>query len=144
MLGVLTCRRVVAATILQLVYLDRLFETNWTLRAFPYYICTQFVLFTSVSSACAVYIWPFLRSLRSGLMMANNTQFTSHYALSKLSNTNPVTIPRSIATLGSKNRENRDRRDYIEVTTENIISSQPSPWAESSTGGGSNTRQPEL
>ncbi|KAI1762687.1 hypothetical protein GGR53DRAFT_500385 [Hypoxylon sp. FL1150] len=77
---------VIIATICQLIYLPRLFEDDYTLRSFPYYICSQLVQFTSFSATCIVYFWPLLRSLQSGLMAANtNTTFTSQFPLTKLS-----------------------------------------------------------
>ena len=64
------------------MYLDRLFEENYTLRAFPYYLCVQIAQFASIAAACVVYLWPFLQSLRSGLMWADNlneSAFSSKY-----------------------------------------------------------------
>ncbi|KAK3686191.1 hypothetical protein B0T22DRAFT_443276 [Podospora appendiculata] len=63
-------------TVFQLVYLPRLFESNFTLRAFPYYLSVQAVQFASISTTCVVYLWPLLDSLRSGLMWTDNMDAT--------------------------------------------------------------------
>jgi hypothetical protein len=116
---------VIAATVLQLVYVGRLFEDNFTFRAFPYYISMQLVLFVSILAACVVYFWPFLRSLRSGLMSANATTLTSQYPLTrpskgtfrnKESNLSPSAI--------------RKKRGYLEITRSRT------PMEQSTTGTG--------
>ncbi|KAI1414622.1 hypothetical protein F5Y13DRAFT_188287 [Hypoxylon sp. FL1857] len=68
----------ITAIVCQLIYLPRLFEDNFTLRGYPYFLCMQLVQFTSFSSACAVYFLLFLRSLQSGFLQASNSPpFTS-------------------------------------------------------------------
>ncbi|OTA93981.1 hypothetical protein M434DRAFT_282681 [Hypoxylon sp. CO27-5] len=109
----------IVATICQLVYLPRLFEDDYTLRGFPYYLSMQFVQFSSISAACAAYFWPFLRSVRSGLISADNKAFTSEYALSKLRGT-----PRNGANadlVSGSSSKNRDRSNYIKITTDNTV-----------------------
>ncbi|CAJ2502235.1 Uu.00g096290.m01.CDS01 [Anthostomella pinea] len=109
---------VIAATVCQLVYLPRLFEENYTLRAFPYYLSTQLVQLFGISTACVIYFWPFLRSLSTGQMWANNTTFPSKYALSKLS------VPNRSGqhvSPGSPTAKDRSRRDYMKITAENIV-----------------------
>ncbi|KAI0836629.1 hypothetical protein F5Y06DRAFT_298314 [Hypoxylon sp. FL0890] len=109
----------IVAAICQLVYLPRLFEDDFTLRGFPYYLSMQFVQFSSISAACAAYFWPFLRSLRSGLISADNRAFTSEYALSKLRGT-----PRNGANgdlVSGSSSKNRDRSNYIKITTDNTV-----------------------
>ncbi|KAI2626989.1 hypothetical protein GGS26DRAFT_147777 [Hypomontagnella submonticulosa] len=106
----------IAATILQLSYLPRIFEENFTLRGFPYYICLQFVVFASISSACAVYFWPFLRSLQSGFLQANGSSYTSPYILAQLS-----ASARSREQSGGGrtiDSQGRNRKDYIKITTD--------------------------
>ncbi|KAK3944392.1 hypothetical protein QBC46DRAFT_216068, partial [Diplogelasinospora grovesii] len=115
---------VIVATICQLSYLPRLFEDDYTIGALPYYLCTQFVQCTSISTACVVYFWPLLRSLRTGLMWANNTTFTSQYALSKLSGSNPSRDARSQDTSEGVPSQHRDRRNYIQITTDHVIASE--------------------
>ncbi|KAK4216302.1 hypothetical protein QBC37DRAFT_417370 [Rhypophila decipiens] len=63
---------VIIPTIVRLVYLPRLFERNFTLLAFPYYLCTEIIQFAAISTNCVVYFWPLLHSLRTGLMWADN------------------------------------------------------------------------
>ncbi|XXH04146.1 polyamine transporter tpo5 [Hypoxylon texense] len=111
--------RAIAATICQLVYLPRLFETDFTLRGFPYYLSMQFVQFASISAACAAYFWPFLRSLRSGLISADNRAFTSQYALSKLRGSARNDTSGELVSGGSS--KNRDRSNYIKITTDNTV-----------------------
>ncbi|KAI1764097.1 hypothetical protein GGR53DRAFT_494968 [Hypoxylon sp. FL1150] len=110
----------IAATICQLVYLPRLFETDFTLRGFPYYLSTQFSQFASISAACAAYFWPFLRSLRSGLISADNRVFTSEYALSKLRGTARNDASGELILTGGSSK-NRDRSNYIKITTDNTV-----------------------
>ncbi|KAI1370480.1 hypothetical protein F4677DRAFT_457850 [Hypoxylon crocopeplum] len=109
----------IAATICQLVYLPRLSDEDFTLRGFPYYLSMQFVQFASISAACAAYFWPFLRSLRSGLISADNKAFTSEYALSKLRGTARSGTNIDLASGGSS--RNRDRSNYIKITTDNTV-----------------------
>lgn len=109
----------IAATICQLVYLPRLFEHDFTLRGFPYYLSMQFVQFASISAACAAYFWPFLRSLRSGLISADNRAFTSQYALSKLRGT-PHSGANGDLVTGTSSKS-RDRSNYIKITTDNTV-----------------------
>ncbi|QSZ36863.1 hypothetical protein DSL72_006746 [Monilinia vaccinii-corymbosi] len=111
------CRVVViAATICQLIYMPLLFGGNFTLRAFPYYICTQVVLCTSISAACVAYFWPFFRSLRTGLMSGDNRAFRSEYSLSRLTTRgNQKTLPSSLATNSTRNR---DPAHYINITAD--------------------------
>lgn len=109
----------IAATICQLVYLPRLFETDFTLRGFPYYLSMQLSQFASISAACAAYFWPFLRSLRSGLISADNRAFTSQYALSKLRGSARNDPSGELISGGSS--KNRDRSNYIQITTDNTV-----------------------
>src|SRR3569833_2521197 len=80
----------------------------------------QFVQFTSISTACIVYFWPLLRSLRSGLMWANNTTFTSHYALSRMRHTD-VSRAKTASSQGTLSSHSRERKDFIQITTEYAI-----------------------
>ncbi len=100
--------------ILQLVYLPRLFEDDFTFQSFPYYICTQAVQFTSISAACVAYFWPFLRSLRTGLMSSNNKTFISRYTLGGLN------LP-DVSDQGGVMGQRRSHRDYTRVTMDNAI-----------------------
>ncbi|KAI2618102.1 hypothetical protein GGR54DRAFT_184490 [Hypoxylon sp. NC1633] len=109
----------IAATISQLVYLPRLSEDDFTLQGFPYYLSMQFVQFASISAACAAYFWPFLRSLRSGLISADNRAFTSEYGLSKLRGTARNGTNMDLSTAASV--KNRDRSNYIKITTDNTV-----------------------
>ncbi|KAI4861997.1 hypothetical protein F4820DRAFT_451390 [Hypoxylon rubiginosum] len=109
----------IAATICQLVYLPRVFETDFTLRGFPYYLSMQFAQFASISAACAAYFWPFLRSLRSGLISADNRAFTSQYALSKLRGS--ARNDTSGELVSGDSSKNRDRSNYIKITTDNTV-----------------------
>ncbi|KAL7622855.1 hypothetical protein AAE478_006534 [Parahypoxylon ruwenzoriense] len=115
----------IIATICQLIYIPRLFEDDSTLRSFPYYLCMQLVQFASISAACAAYFWPFLRSLRSGLLAADNKAFTSEYALSKLRGTARNGTNMDLAT-GNSSR-NRDRSNYIKITTDNTVTTTVRP-----------------
>ncbi|KAI1099539.1 hypothetical protein F4804DRAFT_79623 [Jackrogersella minutella] len=123
----------IAAMICQLIYLPRLFEDDYTLRGFPYYLSMQFVQFGSISAACAAYFWPFLRSLRSGLISADTKAFTSEYALSKLrgSARNGANIDLASGT----SSKSRDRSNYIKITTDNTVTM-------STRGQGSGNEQP--
>ncbi|KAI2463018.1 hypothetical protein F4781DRAFT_151366 [Annulohypoxylon bovei var. microspora] len=109
----------IAAMICQLIYLPRLFEDNSTLRGFPYYLSMQFVQFASISAACAAYFWPFLRSLRSGLISADNKAFTSEYALSKLRGT--ARNGANVDMVSGTSSKSRDRSNYIKITTDNTV-----------------------
>ncbi|KAI1455335.1 hypothetical protein F4805DRAFT_275624 [Annulohypoxylon moriforme] len=109
----------IAAMICQLIYLPRLFEYNFTLRGFPYYLSMQFVQFVSIASACAAYFWPFLRSLRSGLISADNKAFTSEYALSKLRGT--ARNGANVDMVSGTSSKSRDRSNYIKITTDNTV-----------------------
>src|SRR5262245_36710996 len=76
---------------------------------FPYVICTQVVLCTSISTACMAYIWPFLKSLQSGLFWADHT----------VPNTANPTVnssksPSNLGQSASRRRE-EDRRAYVEI-----------------------------
>ncbi|KAI2638709.1 hypothetical protein GGS26DRAFT_602349 [Hypomontagnella submonticulosa] len=125
----------IAATICQLFYLPRLFEPDPTLQGFPFYLSMQFVQFASISAACAAYFWPFLRSLRSGLISADNRAFTSEYALAKLRGT-PRHGPNMDLVSGvsgvsggsgasGNSSKNRDRSNYIKITTDNTVTTMP-------------------
>ncbi|KAI9644489.1 hypothetical protein NHQ30_006510 [Ciborinia camelliae] len=107
------------ATICQLIYMPLLFGENFTLRAFPYYICTQVVLCTSISAACVAYFWPFFRSLRTGLMSGDNRVFRSEYSLSTLTRGNRKILPSSSATNSTRYR---DPASYIKITTDHTVS----------------------
>lgn len=74
----------------------------------------QLVQFTSIFAACVIYFWPLLRSLQTGLIWANNTSFAPQYALSRM-HKSPQETQGSTMTSQSKSR---DRRDYIEITTD--------------------------
>ncbi|KAF2962728.1 hypothetical protein GQX73_g10845 [Xylaria multiplex] len=107
---------VVITTINQLVYLPRLFEDDYTLSAFPYYLIQQLVQFTGFSATCIVYFWPFLRSIQSGLMTANaSTTFTTQFPLTKLSQPNREK-GRSAESVNIS--YNQDLRQYVEITTD--------------------------
>ncbi|KAI1140089.1 hypothetical protein F5Y05DRAFT_306443 [Hypoxylon sp. FL0543] len=123
----------IVAAICQLVYLPRLSGYDYTLRGFPYYLSMQFVQFSSISAACAAYFWPFLRSLRSGLISADNRAFTSEYALSKLRGTPRNGANGDMVSGGSS--KNRDRSNYIKITTDNTVTT-------SVRGQGSGTDKP--
>ncbi|KAI8965190.1 hypothetical protein F5Y11DRAFT_21140 [Daldinia sp. FL1419] len=110
----------IAATVCQLIYLPRLAEYDYTLRGFPYYLSMQFVQFASISAACAAYFWPFLRSLRSGFISANNRALTSDFALAKLRATPPSGANTSDLGSGGSS-QNRDRSKYIKITTDNTV-----------------------
>lgn len=112
------------ATIFQLIYLPRLFEDDYTLHAFPYYISIQFVQFASISATCVVYFLPFLRSLQSGLVWGDNTTFISNHSLAKMSK--PSRDATNERSNGSSNYErNRGHSNYIQITTENSVMSKP-------------------
>ncbi|KAF2270616.1 hypothetical protein CC78DRAFT_137569 [Lojkania enalia] len=76
---------VIIAIVFQGIYTPRLFTPNWTLSATPYFISTQIVQFLSISTVCVTYFWPFMKSLRSGLMWTDGSTFTTQYVLSNLS-----------------------------------------------------------
>ncbi|KAI5861115.1 hypothetical protein GGS23DRAFT_598643 [Durotheca rogersii] len=109
----------IIATAFQMTYIPRLFEDNFTLRSFPYYLSAQFVQFASISAACAAYLWPFLRSLRSGLFAADKTGFPSPYALSKLNK--GVRKDADVDMSAGNSSRNRDRSNYIKITTDNTV-----------------------
>lgn len=120
----LTFGRVIASTISLLIYLPRLFEEDFTLKAFPYYLSLQFAQFSSILSSCAVYFWPFLKSQRSGLLQLNSSlTFSSHYPLAMLSTPNSRTLVDSTATNG----RGTYRKDYIKITTDLSIGVSNSP-----------------
>ncbi|KAI1643974.1 uncharacterized protein F4817DRAFT_231417 [Daldinia loculata] len=116
----------IAATVCQLIYLPRLAEDDYTLRGFPYYLSMQFVQFASISAACAAYFWPFLRSLRSGFISANNRALTSDFALAKLRVTPPSGANTSDLGSGGSS-QNRDRSNYIKITTDNTVTTAARP-----------------
>ncbi|KAI0019383.1 hypothetical protein F4780DRAFT_780424 [Xylariomycetidae sp. FL0641] len=103
---------VAAATICQLVYLPRLSEPNYTLRAFPYWLSMQFVLFASILSACVIYFLPFLHSVQSGLLSANPQGLTPQLTLTNLSKAHNRT------THDDSTGRSRNRRDYVEIRTD--------------------------
>ncbi|KAH7304255.1 hypothetical protein B0I35DRAFT_445395 [Stachybotrys elegans] len=105
---------VVAASSCQIYYIPLLFGENFTYEAYPYYISMQLVQFCSVTAACAVYFWPFLRSLRSGLMHADASSLATQYPLSTLSCAYPSRFTVS-ANINSSTR-NEIREGYIEIT----------------------------
>lgn len=105
--------RTIIAIICQLVYLPRLFEDDFTLHSYPYYISTQSVQCTSVSTACITYFWPFLRSLQSGLMSADNRAFTPQYTLPALGSGD---AKNSCRDFQMPRGHTRDRREYINIT----------------------------
>ncbi|KAF2469111.1 uncharacterized protein BDR25DRAFT_170427, partial [Lindgomyces ingoldianus] len=59
---------VIVATIFQMIYTRRLFTHNWTHASVTYLLCTQILQLLSISTVCVAYFWPFMKSLRSGLM----------------------------------------------------------------------------
>ncbi|KAI1327326.1 hypothetical protein F5Y16DRAFT_399501 [Xylariaceae sp. FL0255] len=66
---------VIGATIVEIIYLPRRFEENFTLRAFPYYLAQQLVTFTTITASCVLYFWPLLRSLETGRIRGDNFMF---------------------------------------------------------------------
>ncbi|KAI0020709.1 hypothetical protein F4780DRAFT_740544 [Xylariomycetidae sp. FL0641] len=110
---------VIAITMVQLAYVHSLADPNFTLKAFPYYISTQFIQFTSITAACVVYFWPFLQSVQSHLMGADATVFTSQYPLVELSQQDSKVEAgcMSMATEAQGCRQ----VDFVEVTTDVII-----------------------
>ncbi|KAI0530389.1 hypothetical protein GGR58DRAFT_493580 [Xylaria digitata] len=111
----------IIATIFQLIYLPGLFRDDFTFEAFPYYLSMQLVQFTSLVTAFAVYFWPFLQSLRSGLIWLNDTTFSSQYALATLSRSNPR---EQGAKSGPEASINRGRRNYVKITTDISLSTE--------------------
>jgi len=111
---------VIIATICQLVYLPGLFQDDFTFQSFPYYISVQLAQFTSLFAACAVYFWPLLRSLRSGLIWINDVTFSQQYTLKTL--TTPDS--RRLESNGVPNdaSTNRNRRNYVRITTDISLS----------------------
>ncbi|GAW20776.1 hypothetical protein ANO14919_102870 [Xylariales sp. No.14919] len=110
-------------SIIQLIYLPRLFEPDYTLKAVPFYLATQATLFASISAACIVYFWPFLRSLQSGLVSANNKSFTSQYVLSRLPKPQERISKHAAPDVRSVMRSARDTRSYVQITTEHHVDS---------------------
>lgn len=109
------------ATICQLVYLPGLYERNPTLRAFPYYLSMQFVQFSSISTACFIYFIPFFQSLQSGHLGTISTTSPPKYPLAAM----PKATQETLTTLGQTNTStSRDRGDYIEITTDNWVTSE--------------------
>ncbi|KAI1078492.1 hypothetical protein F5B20DRAFT_547215 [Whalleya microplaca] len=106
---------VILSTICQLIYLPRLFDHNFTLHAFPYDISMQFGVFTSILASCVVYLWPLLQSLQSGFMSANNPEGLHEHPLKSLSK---PTLPKSHSGAATLDSRTRDRREYIEITTD--------------------------
>lgn len=103
------------STICQLIYLPTLFTHDFTLRAFPYDITMQIVLFTSILASCVVYLWPLLQSLQSGFRLANNPKGLHEHPLKPLSKS---TLPKSHSGAATFDSRTRDRREYIEITTD--------------------------
>lgn len=122
---------VIAITIVQLVYIPRLFEENWTLRAWPYFLCIQFVQFVSILAACIVYFLPFLRSLQSGLPWATTTAFSLSYNLSGLSK--PIIKGSAQPDVDGQASRITDRRVYVKITTENQVVSRKEPGTGATT-----------
>ncbi|RWA05138.1 hypothetical protein EKO27_g9967 [Xylaria grammica] len=110
-------------SIIQLIYLPRLFEPDYTLKAVPFYLATQATLFASISAACIVYFWPFLRSLQSGLVSANNKSFTSQYVLSRLPKPQERISKHAALDVRSVMSSARDTRSYVQITTEHHVDS---------------------
>lgn len=106
---------VIIALFCELAFQARLFEENFTLRAFPWYICLQLIQFASVTAACVVYFWPFLRSLRSGLMQANNPLFVASHSEFALSNFSRAEMGNSRTEESSAYIQNRSRSGYMEI-----------------------------
>lgn len=115
--SMLMSSRAIATTICQLIYLPRRYEADFTFRGFPWYLSTQFVQSTSITASCVAYYWPFLRSLRTGLMAGDNRTFRSEYNLSKLTRSNQSTIPDSVLA----DRREMNSSNYIEITTDNTV-----------------------
>ncbi|KAI0381276.1 hypothetical protein F5Y04DRAFT_255159 [Hypomontagnella monticulosa] len=117
---------VIAASIAQLVFLPTLSADNFTLEAFPYYLCMQLTLFSSIFASCIMYFWPFMRSLESGMMSAHTPTLTSQYPLTRYYKSRSDKGQCSRATASS---DGRDRREYIEITTD--VAVVPSGQAKS-------------
>jgi hypothetical protein len=129
--------RVIIPTVFQLIYLPRLFEADFTLRAFPYYLSLQLVQFASVSATCLVYFWPLMNSLRSGLMWADNIESrmsSSRLGMSKFSNKSRGTGGAATATIHSvAGSDTPGRRNYIKITTGYAVSSGSLPIQDGKT-----------
>ncbi|KAI0468729.1 hypothetical protein F4859DRAFT_490137 [Xylaria cf. heliscus] len=113
---------VIVSTIFQLIYLPHFLENPFTVAAAPYYISTQATLFASITAACTAYFWPLFRSIRSGLVSANITTFSSSYALSrvpKLQRGNKVTTDKRGAPW-------EDTQSYVKITTDTTVNSTSS------------------
>ncbi|MCJ1361828.1 hypothetical protein MMC16_000928 [Acarospora aff. strigata] len=64
---------VIAATIVQLIYLNRAANTSdFTFDHLPFVVCTQVVQNLSVITACIVYLKPFFESLESGMIRSDD------------------------------------------------------------------------
>ncbi|KAK4107239.1 hypothetical protein N656DRAFT_849605 [Canariomyces notabilis] len=128
---------VIIPTVFQLIYLPRLFEADFTLRAFPYYLSVQLVQFASVSATCLVYFWPLMNSLRSGLMWADNIESrmsSSRLGMSKFSNKSRGTGGAATATIHSvAGSDTPSRRNYIKITTGYAVSSGSLPIQDGKT-----------
>ncbi|KAI0388311.1 hypothetical protein F5Y17DRAFT_475261, partial [Xylariaceae sp. FL0594] len=115
----------IAATITQLAYLPGLSEVDYTFASFPYYLSAQIAQFASFFSACAVYIWPFLRSLRSGLMWVDNTTVQATYALTSTPRSGNNDRSAYRITPGGISSQRRSD-NYIKITTDISLSNEPS------------------
>lgn len=110
---------VIIASAFQIGYTTRLFESDYSLRAFPFYLSMQLVQFLSIATACLVYFLPFLRSLQSGLLWAHNTTaYTSNYSLSHITRQPRARLLRTNETIPPSTKF--DRR-YVETRTENVV-----------------------
>ncbi|KAK5625193.1 hypothetical protein RRF57_000909 [Xylaria bambusicola] len=105
----------VVPTIFQLIYTPQLADDNFIWSAFPFYLSMQLVQFTSISTACIIYFWPFLRSLQTGLIFHNKDGLTLQYSLTKMRKLSSKDSGNSAL---APNQATRDRNDYVEITTE--------------------------
>lgn len=107
--------RAIAATIAQITFLSRWTRTennDFTLRMFPWLISMQVVQCTSLSTACIAYLWPFLKSLRSGKLWAEDVAQSTYNRSTFASDPNASNI----------SSQNRTRENYIKITTQDTIS----------------------
>ena len=109
----------IGATAAQLVYVGRQSEADYTLSIFPYIISTQVAQCTSMSSACVVYIWPFLKALQSGLLWSDNTGAGT---LNPSKNCNNCI---SRASESEQRLREEQRHQYVQVTRNNVVRSEP-------------------
>ncbi|KAI3342534.1 hypothetical protein F4824DRAFT_495483 [Ustulina deusta] len=114
---------VIVSTIFQLIYLSQFLDNQFTTTAAPYYISTQATLFASITAACMAYFWPFFRSVRSGLVSANITTFSSPYALSRFPK---LQQQANQATADVRGALWGDTENYVKITTDTTVRSTSS------------------